>query len=884
LVNLWSRVTLQWRIMGGFLLCAAITGISVTAGIISLHQIQSNMDATTRAIEINIDQQNEQIRQLMPLRALVTAIARAEDLAALSGAESELTSLAGSMGGVPGISQAQIFAPLETLTRIKTRQLLAEKRLAELRQRNVDGLKDVNGLIAQIAEEAEFAATRRIDRSIMEIRDNFGDMASITETAFSVIETAMAVRSYYREIVDAADVEGASPDIAAGLLEYAEIEIESLVQETLQEVRRQPDSAFKAEIVEGLVSLSRDVAAFMAVKQEMMTGPATSTSPAAPAGRLSGLRRRMEEQLESLTGSALAMVDGTVMAATIEVNDVMSVSTVTALSTIRSAMALRSYSNELNILVKDALLSRDVAEVAAAESAASELMAKAKENRLLDPSGGEDALWLSRKLEDLRVLVEEMFAAVKEMLHADAELTQTIDDIHANLGGLDRRIIQSATLMKTTANTALSESGRLVTARQLFLICLGGAAVLLAVVVGILTWRSARSTIERITDGMIGSMQQVADAASRFSVDNRQLVEGAEKQAKNLKHTAAFVDRIRASSRENADRAHRVNEIMDQTSHRVEQTSGTMTALSDATQAISAASQEIEQISHTVETIAFQTNLLALNAAVEAARAGESGAGFAVVADEVRRLALQAEQAAQDTGELIDKITGRIDEHQALMEDNIASFSEASRQVRSVDDEIGEIIAAFDDQAEGVTAIDGAMEEMNRVVAWNLDNAEKSVTTYQNLDEQTNTMLSYIRILKGLEEQHLLQKYYRFPIAAAGDIDMEGRHIGCRTKNFSRGGALIQSDAHLEIGETGTVKFHFKEWKLPPLKFKVVRRGDSGDGEDTGHGERLYAIMFLNPGIKARRVLNRIIQTYWNARFDATGAAATAAVSTGAAG
>jgi hypothetical protein len=35
--------------------------------------------------------------------------------------------------------------------------------------------------------------------------------------------------------------------------------------------------------------------------------------------------------------------------------------------------------------------------------------------------------------------------------------------------------------------------------------------------------------------------------------------------------------------------------------------------------------------------------------------------------------------------------------------------------------------------------------------------------------------------------------------------------------------------------------------------------------------------MFQNPGIKARRVLNRIIQAYWNARFDATGAATMAA-------
>ncbi len=870
-MNFWSRVTLQWRIMGGFLLCAAITGVSVTAGIFSLHQIQSNMSATTRSIEINIDNQNVRLRQLMPLRALVTAIGRAKDDAALAKAESELAELADTTGTVSGVSLEPIVSPLQNLAKIKERQLLAQGRLAELRRRNVNSLKDVNGLITKVAEEAEFAATRQIDRSITEIRNNFGEMTSTTEMAFSVIMTAMEVRSYYREIVNVGEGTEIPDGLAAGLIDYAETAIDDLIRETRQEVRFHRDSEFKGTVVEGMERVASRVTALVAAKRKQMAAD-PATADAVLSDRMVGLRRGLEAELASLTEAALARVDGTVMAATIEVNDVLSTSTNTALSTIQSAMALRSDSNELNILIKDVLLAREISAVKAAESKAETLLKNAAENRLLELADSEDALWLSRKLTDLAGLIREMFAAVKEMMQADGELAYSVDRIYNSLGALDRQIIQSATLMKRTANTALSESAAMVGARQVFLICIGGVAVLLAVIIGVITWRSARSTIERITDGMIRSMQEVAHAATCFSEDNRRLVVGAETQDGSLQHTAGIVERLLGSTQHTAARAHQVRTIMQTASERVERTAGSMDALSDAIQAIADANREIEQITHTVETIAFQTNLLALNAAVEAARAGESGAGFAVVADEVRRLALQASQAAQDTGELILKITHQISEQQSLMDTNIAHFSEASRHITAVGEEVRAIIAAFEEQADGVQAINDATAEMSDVVARNLESAQQSVVTYQNLEEQTNTMLSYIRILKGLEEQHLIQKFYRLPIVVPGQIRVEGRRIDFNTKNFSKGGALIRTEAPLTVGMKGVAKFRFDRWRLPPIRFRVVRQGLDSNADAAGY----YAIMFLKPKAKARRVLNRIVQSFWNARFDSAPLTASA--------
>jgi methyl-accepting chemotaxis protein len=134
-----------------------------------------------------------------------------------------------------------------------------------------------------------------------------------------------------------------------------------------------------------------------------------------------------------------------------------------------------------------------------------------------------------------------------------------------------------------------------------------------------------------------------------------------------------------------------------------------------------------------VEEIAYQTNLLALNAAIEAARAGEHGRGFAVVAAEVRKLAERSQAASRDIRGLAAsslEVSGR----------SGSILAELVPAIRKTTDLVQEVSAATKEQAAGVTQINRAMGQLDRVTQQNAAAAEELSGTSQQMAQHAASL------------------------------------------------------------------------------------------------------------------------------------------------
>ena len=245
------------------------------------------------------------------------------------------------------------------------------------------------------------------------------------------------------------------------------------------------------------------------------------------------------------------------------------------------------------------------------------------------------------------------------------------------------------------------------------------------------------------SDAMTASATHVHEASAR-------LAEGASEQAAGLEETSSSLEQMAAMTTQNAENAEEGRTMMSQADIVLAEVGTCMTDLSSAIEKISTSSDETSKIIRTIDEIAFKTNLLALNAAVEAARAGEAGAGFAVVAGEVRNLAANAADAAKSTSHLIENTINAVKEGIELTGKTETAFEknvEISRKVMSIIDEIAQ---ASKEQSDGITQINTAVSQMDKVVQESASSAEGLAESAGHANEQATKMKEYVTELAKL--------------------------------------------------------------------------------------------------------------------------------------
>ncbi len=856
------KLTLQWRLLGGFLLCAAITGISATVGIVSLQQIQSDMRVTTRDIGSNIDNQNVIITQLMPLRLLVSSIINSRTAEELGERRAQLDALIQQARRKSEAMRGQIFDSLRTLLQLKERQLTAVGELNRLRQSNVAALDEVTKLALKIADDAKFDSALKVKASMGEITASFDGMFATTKKALGTTKAALSLLSHSNELN--ANVKNALLAADTALVEYAETEIATLLANTRAEMEKLPENETTARISQILAEVEQVIGAMLKAKKSRLD---PGTGIFVPQGDLEALRKQTEKGLKTVTKLAMKIVDDAEFDSTIRIEGARSgiekglertTGTTTAvLSTVKGAMSLQSHCNALNAKIKEALLEGDAASVDVVGGEIATLIENTR-RILINLPENETTLQIADRIDTLAAFTAEMFAGIKEKISANEELQTISTDIRRNMQRVDTYIIDAANSIKTEANATMERSKALITRWQYFQLTLGLAAMILAMVVGLYTSRSMNKTIQTITGGMSHSVKRVADASKEVSSVNHELYLGATQEQASLERTAGSVKEIVEAVHRNEETANQVNELMDRTSEVVGRAGESMTALTDSIQEISSAGREANKIIRTIDDIAFQTNLLSLNAAVEAARAGESGRGFAVVAEEVRNLATRTTEAAKTTAAITDNIIAKIEEEIVLIDQTHQSFSAVSERIGRMEELVGAIIRAFQEQVRGIEAIGGSVGDMEGLVAVNVNKVRQSADVFKELDAQTEYMLSYIRILRSMEEKNFLQRYFRVPNAVRGRFHTRKNRSGAPfiTKNLSIGGALIALKEPVDIGTPGKIVFESDGRKIRPIHGKVAR-----EAGNTADGRHLIGVAFAKIDRGTKRRISRMIKS-----------------------
>lgn len=241
-----------------------------------------------------------------------------------------------------------------------------------------------------------------------------------------------------------------------------------------------------------------------------------------------------------------------------------------------------------------------------------------------------------------------------------------------------------------------------------------------------------------------GLMRQVGDSALAITSASKEIASGnmdlsarTEEQSSSIVETAASMEQLTGTVRQNADNATHANQLAGDASRVAERGSSVVKQVVVTMGEINTSSRKVVDIISVIDSIAFQTNILALNAAVEAARAGEQGRGFAVVASEVRNLAQRSANSAREIKKLIEESVANIDQGSQLVQEAGSTMDELMNGVSSVTTLMSEIMSASREQSMGIDQINTAINQLDSTTQQNASLVEQVSAAAQAMEEQS---------------------------------------------------------------------------------------------------------------------------------------------------
>ncbi|MBX8835694.1 methyl-accepting chemotaxis protein [Enterobacter sp. Y17] len=246
--------------------------------------------------------------------------------------------------------------------------------------------------------------------------------------------------------------------------------------------------------------------------------------------------------------------------------------------------------------------------------------------------------------------------------------------------------------------------------------------------------------LKRIVDNISEASHSVHGGTSEISAGNLDLASRTEEQAAAIVETAASMEEISVTVKNNADNAHKATTLTDRAASLAGHGETLVNDVVVVIGEIDESARKIGEINSIVDGIAFQTNILALNAAVEAARAGEQGRGFAVVAGEVRNLAQRSANAAKEISQLIAESSGRVSKGVELVNETGVMMKQVIEAVSHVHLVINDIVQALDEQNRGISQVSTAVNQMDSTTQQNASLVQQISAAALSLDDQAKSL------------------------------------------------------------------------------------------------------------------------------------------------
>lgn len=246
--------------------------------------------------------------------------------------------------------------------------------------------------------------------------------------------------------------------------------------------------------------------------------------------------------------------------------------------------------------------------------------------------------------------------------------------------------------------------------------------------------REMENKIRRVLLPIHDTAEALMNSANQLSGASESLSNAANRQAASLEEISSSMEQMGANIQQNTDNSVHTNKLTEEVSSMAAKLG---TASGNSYEAIQNIAKNINDINDLVS----QTNILALNASVEAARAGEHGQGFGVVAKEVGRL-------AEQTHETADSINATATSSINEAEEAYNQTQQLTPRIEKIANLVKEITTASVEQSSGVSQVNSAILDLNRVTQQNAAGAEEIAASTMQMRDMINDLNTAVAIFK----------------------------------------------------------------------------------------------------------------------------------------